>query len=138
MLTLPIKKKWFEMILSGEKKEEYRDRSRYYHQRFWPYIGKYKTSETDEWKRREVTIRFRNGYSSDTPSFVAICTIDVGQGTQNGAQSQARIITGSKSRESYRNKRRILRRAADVARYMQAYPLPGHDPAACCPLLECI
>ena len=24
MLTLPIKKKWFDMIASGEKKEEYR------------------------------------------------------------------------------------------------------------------
>ena len=24
MLTLPIKKKWFDMIRSGEKKEEYR------------------------------------------------------------------------------------------------------------------
>lgn len=80
MLTLPIKKKWFEMILSGEKKEEYRDRSRYYHQRFWPYLGQYKNGETDEWKRREVTIRFRNGYSSDSRSFVAVCTIDTGQG----------------------------------------------------------
>ena len=25
MLILPIKRKWFDMILSGEKKEEYRD-----------------------------------------------------------------------------------------------------------------
>lgn len=25
MLTLPIKKKWFDMIISGEKKEEYRE-----------------------------------------------------------------------------------------------------------------
>lgn len=25
MLILPIKKKWFDMILSGEKKEEYRE-----------------------------------------------------------------------------------------------------------------
>lgn len=24
MLTLPIKKKWFDMILSGEKREEYK------------------------------------------------------------------------------------------------------------------
>lgn len=27
MLTLPIKKKWFDMILSGEKQEEYRENS---------------------------------------------------------------------------------------------------------------
>lgn len=25
MLTLPIKKKWFDMIVSGEKAEEYRE-----------------------------------------------------------------------------------------------------------------
>ena len=30
MLTLPIKKKWFDMILSGEKKEEYREIKPYY------------------------------------------------------------------------------------------------------------
>ena len=30
MLVLPIKKKWFDMILSGEKKEEYREIKRYY------------------------------------------------------------------------------------------------------------
>ena len=34
MLVLPIKKKWFDMILSGEKKEEYRDVSPYWKQRF--------------------------------------------------------------------------------------------------------
>ena len=32
MLVLPIKKKWFDMILSGEKKEEYRDL--FYHNHF--------------------------------------------------------------------------------------------------------
>lgn len=30
MLILPIKKKWFDMILSGEKKEEYREIKEYY------------------------------------------------------------------------------------------------------------
>lgn len=30
MLILPIKRKWFDMILSGEKKEEYRDIKPYY------------------------------------------------------------------------------------------------------------
>ena len=33
MLVLPIKKKWFDMILSGEKKEEYREIKRYYESR---------------------------------------------------------------------------------------------------------
>ena len=30
MLTLPIKKKWFDMIKSGEKKEEYREIKNYW------------------------------------------------------------------------------------------------------------
>ena len=34
MLTLPIKKKWFGMILSGEKKEECREIKPYYILRF--------------------------------------------------------------------------------------------------------
>ena len=34
MLTLPIKKKWFDMIFSGEKKEEYREIKPYYETRF--------------------------------------------------------------------------------------------------------
>ena len=38
MLTLPIKKKWFDMILSGEKKEEYREIKPYYDSRFKSYI----------------------------------------------------------------------------------------------------
>lgn len=33
MLTLPIKRKWFDMILSGEKKEEYRDDTYYWRTR---------------------------------------------------------------------------------------------------------
>lgn len=34
MLTLSIKKQWFDMIASGVKKEEYRDIKPYYTSRF--------------------------------------------------------------------------------------------------------
>ena len=34
-LYLPLKKKWFEMIKSGEKKEEYREIKPYYTSRFY-------------------------------------------------------------------------------------------------------
>lgn len=34
MLTLPITRKWFDMIASGGKKEEYRDLTDYYDTRF--------------------------------------------------------------------------------------------------------
>lgn len=39
MLTLPIKKKWFDMIISGEKKEEYREIKPYYDTRFMNAFG---------------------------------------------------------------------------------------------------
>ena len=54
-LHLTIKKKWFDMILSGEKTEEYRDIKSYYNLRL---IGK----EYD-------TVVFRNGYASNAPQF---------------------------------------------------------------------
>ena len=81
MIVLPIKKKWFDMILSGEKKEEYREIKPYYKTRFknafemHPYsfipIG------TDVQQ-----IMFRNGYSSNSPSFIAECTLDIHQGKE--------------------------------------------------------
>ena len=39
MLTLPIKRKWLEMIRSGQKKEEYRSLSPYYATRFKRFLG---------------------------------------------------------------------------------------------------
>ena len=40
MLILPIKKKWFDMIVSGEKKEEYREIKPYYDSRFMNAFGR--------------------------------------------------------------------------------------------------
>ena len=39
MLILPIKKKWFDMIASGEKTEEYREIKPYYDSRFMNAFG---------------------------------------------------------------------------------------------------
>lgn len=60
MLILPIKKKWFDMIKSGEKKEEYREIKPYYDSRFF-----------NIYKRKNTTyfyVIFRNGYSKNSPS----------------------------------------------------------------------
>ena len=66
-LHLTIKKQWFDMILSGEKTEEYRDIKPYYNLRF---IGK----EYD-------TVVFRNGYARDAPSLtIELKTIRFGTG----------------------------------------------------------
>lgn len=77
MLTLPIKKKWFDMILSGEKKEEYRAMKSYYHSRF-ENIGLLnrvlEPTDAIRW------IKFRNGYSTQSPSFYARVKIRMGEG----------------------------------------------------------
>ena len=46
MLVLPIKKKWFDMILSSQKKEEYREIKPYYKTRFYNAIKKELDKET--------------------------------------------------------------------------------------------
>lgn len=55
MLTLPIKKKWFDMIVSGEKKEEYREIKPYYDSRFMDAFCKnlYKAGHADGMKDAE-------------------------------------------------------------------------------------
>lgn len=85
MLILPIKKKWFDMILSGEKKEEYREIKPYYDARFrnvWGYPAYWGEIHT---------IRFRNGYSKDSPSFVADASLCIDTGkTEWGAEPGTR------------------------------------------------
>ena len=83
MLTLPIKRKWYRMIMDPDpekkKLEEYREVKPYYTKRFQtiglldqyglPTIGQ-------EW------IRFRNGYSKDSPSMEALCSMDIKAGSE--------------------------------------------------------
>ena len=70
MLTLPIKKKWFDMIKSGEKKEEYREIKPYYDSRLLGYYNTY----------LEPLIIFRNGYSSDSPKIRCRIKVETGYG----------------------------------------------------------
>ncbi len=77
MLILPIKKKWFDMIKSGEKKEEYREIKPYYSKRFG--------FEDDEELRLHTiqtakTVRFRNGYSKTSPTIECEVVITKGLG----------------------------------------------------------
>jgi len=77
MLTLPTKKKWFDMILSGEKLEEYRNDTQYYESRLDKYIG------------IPVKVRFRNGYRKDSPSFIRTVIPHYRRGgVQNGVRSR--------------------------------------------------
>lgn len=75
MLTLTIKKKWFDMIKSGIKKEEYREINRYYDSRFDKYF----------YKNNVLTpnyIIFRNGYKKDSPKIKCLCDLAQGFGKE--------------------------------------------------------
>lgn len=63
-LTLTIKRKWFDMIKSGDKEEEYRERKPYWHKRLWK-----------DGKLREFDqVLFINGYRPDSERLLVECT----------------------------------------------------------------
>lgn len=84
MLVFPIKKEWYDLILSGEKKEEYREIKPYYFSRLHSagLLDHYGLPVcNDAW------VMFRNGYSKDSPNFVARVTADIRTGrTEWGAE----------------------------------------------------
>lgn len=102
MLTLPIKTKWFNMILSGEKKEEYREIKEYYETRFQNLFGAITIHplyppdnflDRSEFellqgeavpeeirKDRVQEIIFRNGYSKNSKAIKARCKLRIGKG----------------------------------------------------------
>ena len=76
MIILQIYKHWYDMIVSGIKKEEYRRIIPYYNSRFEKHIN-----------GKPVWIKFVNGYQKKAPSFKALVTISKGTGkTEWGAE----------------------------------------------------
>lgn len=70
MLTLPIKKKWFDMILSGEKKEEYREIKPYWTKRFENNLNEVVLNMNYRYPMIESakgTVIFKNGYQKNAP-----------------------------------------------------------------------
>ena len=94
MLTLPIKRKWFDMILSGEKTEEYREIKPYWTVRFQNIIADYYRDgydwtkqwldelHTDWYKNDEFEVILQNGYSGDVKLARAKCYLSVGEGKE--------------------------------------------------------
>lgn len=76
-MVLTLKKQWFDMILSGEKAEEYREIKPYWTKRFENYFGQMLDLDTKKWvwKSDIKNIVFRNGYGKDVPEFTAECSI---------------------------------------------------------------
>ena len=77
MLTLPIKKKWFDMICAGEKKEEYRAITPYYIERF-KNIGL--LNQFGEPTGKEACIVLRNGYGKNMPEVTVSVEAEIGFG----------------------------------------------------------
>ena len=77
MLTLPIKKKWFDLILLGEKTEEYREIKPYWTTRFTKVFKCHDGMPTGE-DAQEIILR--NGYGANTPYIKVLCTLQVKTG----------------------------------------------------------
>lgn len=78
MLTLPIKTKWLDMIDSGEKKEEYRDRTPFYFSRF------------DRFMNKDMVVKFRAGYSARDRHSIYRVHVKIGSGYKKwGADSNS-------------------------------------------------
>lgn len=69
ILHLTLKKKWFDMILSGEKKEEYREIKPYWETRLSNFDGE----QFLHHKNYDVVI-FKNGYQKDAPTMEVECS----------------------------------------------------------------
>lgn len=91
MLTLPIKRKWLDMIVTGEKREEYREITDYWTKRFVNLLG-----ESDDHANvilqnlrdhridKECEVLLQNGYNPDgSPQAVAVVTISIGGGRED-------------------------------------------------------
>lgn len=87
ILHLTLKKKWFDMILSGKKKEEYREAKSYWATRLMtdPDDGVFKSFDI---------VRFTHGYGKGRPTFEIECKdIDFGFGKREwGANGDKTFI----------------------------------------------
>ncbi len=105
MLILPIKKKWFDMIACGEKKEEYREIKDYYNKCLgkatigftitesiienFESIKSFSKENANQFK--DIDIIFRNGYRNDSPKIRCQCDLRIGQGKEEwGAEPEKR------------------------------------------------
>ena len=93
-IILPIKKKWFDMIRAGVKKEEYREIKPYWEKRFKTHFH-WNCGRNDifEWHfaPEPQKILFRNGYGKDAPEMMALCTIREGTGKEEWGAEKDRV-----------------------------------------------
>lgn len=77
MLTLPIKRYWYDMIVSGDKSLEYREPSDYWIKR----LRNARFAQHVDFTGRGLKLRIRAGYRKDAPSaIITLWKIDKGRG----------------------------------------------------------
>jgi len=93
ILHLTLKKKWFDMIASGEKFEEYREMKPYWEKRLCN-MAKIDVGNSIAVFKKYDLICFKNGYAKDAPTMYVNCKgISVGWGEQKwGAESRLYYI----------------------------------------------
>lgn len=100
MLILPIEKKWFDMIMSGEKLEEYREIKPYWEKRL--NVDK-TTLDSDNINNCKI----RAGYNKHSPTAMLSYWLDIGSGNPNwGAEPDVnyyRLHIISKAMEDNKN-----------------------------------
>lgn len=86
VLHLTLKKKFFDMIASSEKKEEYREVKPYWIKRlldsdvspklfneFMPYDGSNYYTYLEFWQKAFTHVVFKNGYAKNAPTITVNC-----------------------------------------------------------------
>lgn len=68
-LHMTLKKEWFDLIASGEKKEEYRELKQYWIERLYDVVELNDQRTPIVPKQFDVVI-FKNGYSKDAPTLI--------------------------------------------------------------------
>jgi len=101
VLFLTLKKKWFDMILEGVKKEEYREIKEYwikrlvreqYQHHFWDMIDG-KTAIPNDLYKDYTHITFKNGYSVFAPEFtIEMKGVKVGLGVDDWGAGYGRTF----------------------------------------------
>lgn len=82
-ITIPIKQKWYNMILLKIKGEEYREIKSYYTKRLSNLLGIKEDvliERLNSGASYNIDVLFRNGYSSDSPSFISNCILRIKEG----------------------------------------------------------
>jgi len=97
VLNLTLKKQWFDMILSGEKKEEYREVKDYWIRRLANVKGHNYTWVKDKGyiKIKNVfdIVKFKNGYAKDSPCMEVECKgIKIDQGKKKWGAPDYRVF----------------------------------------------